>query len=564
VARFRHDVVDAFLSAAQAGDAATLRSLLEAGLNDLRKLNQALRQAASFGKAECFQLLLDAGADPTGKDENGNTMLMAAAGSGNEDILHALLAAGVDVNAANAHGYTPLMNAASERKVKAVRFLIAAGADVNAQSNDEFGMTPLKAARDRETVRQPLLDAGARLDPALDRAVARAKERGAEARAAGYKPVFKNADVEGFLLAASHGDLDALRELLAHGMPVDAADAKGHTALFRAITAGQRPAVELLRQAGADCHAEPPDMGRLHAAALSGSAEMVRAVLQLGCDANARDSNGFTPLINAAIFGHVEVVRALLEAGADPNLRIQSPLFPKNKGTTALEQARGNCHRAVVELLLRSGVPVGPAEFAYAAVKTFRTTAEQPAFAEVKAVLSLLCGHQSRPWSKRKGVFSFSLKQVEPLARRYSAVDPPAGPSHDIEWARQLIELLEAEVRAAGYCLVVSGIGYEPASLRLFPTSEKYAALVGSGTNGVNRGLGPREIIAWLLQLETENPFVLTECRFDSLAGRFVGPAVNAEHWAQRMIEFCPDLGDAPAALAEELERTRSFGFWWD
>lgn len=57
---------------------------------------------------------------------------------------------------------------------------------------------------------------------------------------------------------------------------------------------------------------------------------------------------------------------------------------------------------------------------------------------------------------------------------------------------------------------------------------------------------------------------MLTECAFDSLTGSFVGRVVRADHWARRMLEFCPDLEGAPPALAKELERTRSFGFWWD
>jgi len=561
MARYQYDLADPLLLAAQTGDAARLRTLI-AKKRAARKLTQALYQAATFGQSECFQILLDAGGDPMATDRNGNTMLMSSAASGKEDILRALLERGVDVNAANRLGYTPLINAAYDRKLKAVRLLIAAGANVNAQTKDAFALTPLKAAGDKEPIRKALLDAGARLDPGLDQAVGHIRERAAEARSAGREPKFTKADVDAFLLAASHGDLNALRECLAAGMPVDSADDKSHTAVFRAITAGRMPAVEFLRQAGADWQSDPPDLGRLHAAAASGSADMVRMVLASGCDVNARDSNGFTPLIHAAILGRLEAVRALLEAGADPNLRVQSPLLPGNKSTTALEQARSIGDRKVVELLLAAGVPAGPAEFAYEAAKAFRTAAEQPAFAQVKSLLAELCGHPPRPWSKRKGVFTFSLKRLDALAQRYPGA--PSGPKRPGAREQRLLDLLQAEVRAAGYYLVVASIGYKPTYLRLFPTSEKYAVLAASGTNGANYGLSPRDVIAWLLELEKDDPFVLTGCAFDSLAGSFVGPVVRADHWARRMFEFCPDLEGAPTALARELERTRSFGFWWD
>src|SRR5205823_6022782 len=133
---------DAFLKAAQTGDAATLRAMLEAGQLTSRDKNAALYLAVAHGQVECFQLLLAAGAELPPSDENGNTPLMAAAGSGKEEILRTLLAQGIDVNAANRYGYTPLMNAATEGKVKAVRLLLQAGANVNAQSTDAFRQTP--------------------------------------------------------------------------------------------------------------------------------------------------------------------------------------------------------------------------------------------------------------------------------------------------------------------------------------------------------------------------------------------------------------------------------------
>jgi hypothetical protein len=121
-------------------------------------------------------------------------------------------------------------------------------------------------------------------------------------------------------------------------------------------------------------------------------------------------------------------------------------------------------------------------------------------------------------------------------------------------------------VREAGFYLVHAA-PFGPAAaakLRLFPTGEKYAVLAGSGTNGINYGYSTRDIITWLFDLDRENPFVLTECWFDYFGGKFLQPARNVDRWAERMLEFCPDLGMAPQALAAELAATQRFGFWWD
>ena len=147
------------------------------------------------------------------------------------------------------------------------------------------------------------------------------------------------------------------------------------------------------------------------------------------------------------------------------------------------------------------------------------------------------------PWEKRKGVFRCYLRDPAPAQ----------------------LETLQAEVRAAGFQLVlydsIPGHG-NAAKLMVFPTAEKFAVLVARGTNGVNYGLTTRALIAWLRDLEKENPFELTGCGFDFLEGRFRAPVRHAEHWAKRMVELCPDC-ESPEQVMEELREQRFF-FWWD
>jgi hypothetical protein len=217
---------------------------------------------------------------------------------------------------------------------------------------------------------------------------------------------------------------------------------------------------------------------------------------------------------------------------------------------------------------MQAGARPSPAEFAFDALKQFAQTAGQPEYQEVVRMLTGLCGQSLRPWAKRKGVFNCALRGLEALAFRYFDKEVPPGGDPQAERARRdrLLELLQAEVREAGFCVVLSeALGHRPvAKLRLFPTAEKFAVLAACGTNGVNYGHTTRDVSTWLLDLDRENPFVLTECSFDFVGGKFLEPIHNSHEWAERMLEFCPDLDLAPESLAHELERAESFGFWWD
>lgn len=67
---------------------------------------------------------------------------------------------------------------------------------------------------------------------------------------------------------------------------------------------------------------EPGQLGTtpLMLAAQSGSVACVRALLELGAQANLCNQFGRTALALAAARGHAEVVGALCDAGADPNM----------------------------------------------------------------------------------------------------------------------------------------------------------------------------------------------------------------------------------------------------
>jgi ankyrin repeat protein len=151
--------------------------------------------------------------------------------------------------------------------------------------------------------------------------------------------------------AAKRKDTAALRALVGRRVDVNAPQADGTTALHWAVHWNDAEAVALLLRAGAN----PAATNRygaspLSEAATSGSAGVVKALLDAGADAKALATpDGETVLMTAARAGNVDAVRLLLDRGADVNAR------ERYKGQTALMWAAAERHAAVVKLLLERG-----------------------------------------------------------------------------------------------------------------------------------------------------------------------------------------------------------------
>lgn len=77
----------------------------------------------------------------------------------------------------------------------------------------------------------------------------------------------------------------------------------------------------------------------------------VKNLLHEGADANARDRNGMTPLVQAAIVDSADAVLLLLEEGADVNAKA-------NDGMTALFWAASSGYTNIVRTLLKKGADV--------------------------------------------------------------------------------------------------------------------------------------------------------------------------------------------------------------
>ena len=100
--------------------------------------------------------------------------------------------------------------------------------------------------------------------------------------------------------AAYHGELQKVRDLLQKGANPDARDSFGGTAL--------------------------------HAAMFQKNMEVVKVLLEHGCDINAQGTgNGYTPLHDAVWSDNEEAVNLLLDKGAKTNLKGKDGLTPYAK-----------------------------------------------------------------------------------------------------------------------------------------------------------------------------------------------------------------------------------------
>jgi ankyrin repeat protein len=152
--------------------------------------------------------------------------------------------------------------------------------------------------------------------------------------------------------AARRGDVNAVRELLARGADVNAAQGDGMTALHWAAEHGDAALVDVLLKAGASVRAVTRNGAYtpLHLGSRAGEADVVEALLGAGSDPEAvTSSGGARPLHFAALSGDPATVTALLDHKADPNGR------EREWGQTPLIFAAATNRADVIRVLIQRG-----------------------------------------------------------------------------------------------------------------------------------------------------------------------------------------------------------------
>lgn len=169
-------------------------------------------------------------------------------------------------------GYTLLHIATLQEREDFVDILLRKGADINAV--DKHGCTPFLLA----------CQASAKMVPILI-------ERGADIHAK-YQ-----SNATAIVVAAAHGNLEALRFLVNYGMDIEAMTERGWPPLACALTWQQEESALYLMSQGANVFWETNDTRKsaLHFAARYGLEKAVEELLRQGL-ASSKDSEGWTPL----------------------------------------------------------------------------------------------------------------------------------------------------------------------------------------------------------------------------------------------------------------------------
>jgi hypothetical protein len=372
--------------------------------------------------------------------------------------------------------------------------------------------------------------------------------------------------------AVKKGDVAKLRELLAAGEPVDAQDHERMTPLMRAAQSGQAEAFRVLAEAGANLHAlAMSQTDVLETAAEGGNVEIVRFLIEQGLPLEghwqprspaARREGHMTPLICAAVSGKIDAVRLLVQAGANRDAKFNGDNARKQAQSMANlckinGDAEGQRNLLAVAALLAEAPGAGGPSAADATddVANFAVNAKQPGYLQARQLLQDRCG-ESRTW---KPLPDHGLAAAEVLEFTL----------RDCRQEKELSSLLK-KVREAGCQLVLSEpwLPGEDAKLVLFPTGDKFAVVAVTGTEGANYSVQTADVIAWLRELDQENPFALRYCGHDLVGGDFLGPLKSAKKVAERIVELCPSCLDAGYETAQELatalKKGKAFLVRWD
>lgn len=265
--------------------------------------------------------LLDAGADPDLKDENGKTALHWAAVFGRAEIFSEMLAMGADINAIDAYGLKPLHYACMNGHTDVARLILdqTQDADLNTPAGKE-GRTPLLMAAGRTgayDLAALLIDRGAFVNA-----------QDLRARTPLTAAVFER-------------DIHMVRLLIAKGAdvakqpePPSKNDMPGDTLFYNApiftlVNSHSEKNIDIARillNAGADpnsvaiesCNGPQKGDSLLYFAIRYRAHELAELLLAAGADPHSTSHSGETAMHHCLHLRNIEGVRILLKHGFDP------------------------------------------------------------------------------------------------------------------------------------------------------------------------------------------------------------------------------------------------------
>ena len=431
----------ALLCAAATGQAAAVSYLLDHGIaaiDEHQDGTTALLFAAQANSVATIQSLLERGARIDDLDSVGDGILHRAALDNHVDVLRFVLGHHhdshdqptrrvIDINLCDPDGFTPLLIAISKGHTEAMEFLLERGADPTIGNGK---VTPMTAATLSGSISfiQYLLDH----HPAL--ADMSPNEQG----------------LTPFLAAVSDGRIDVAKWLIDTGKShLAETDKSGGTAIHAAAFSGSAELIDYIVSKGFDINAASADnfTTPLMYAAWNSRPAAVRHILELGGDHTLRNSDGFGPASGAAVFGDVETIRILACYGADicefdSNSAYNLIRLCETHGKddlrewleqtiefTPLEFACEMRSRSDVLRLLREGEPVTGSNALKIASERLRGALAKPVDRKIVAIIRAAM----QPWNPRNHLMRSDLERSYATSMFYtllhsSTADMPSLP----------------------------------------------------------------------------------------------------------------------------------------
>lgn len=305
-----------------------------------------MHAAISHGvPAEMIERLLQAGAAVNGLDPHLRTPLFLAAQKGDARTVEVLIAGGADIKLDVEQGsMSPLHTAAVAGRAEVIQPLVRAG--MNIEGLDYLKRTPLFLAtiNDHLDAMRKLMHCGAEFnhDGKLPSAVFGAVSKGRLGALkvlldAGADLAALNEDGSSILHdAARHGASAELVQLLInHGADPHVFAYDNRTALHQVVVNYGWSPISTLLKAGIPIEARDSKGDTALSIAARRSFQGTRALLECGADPNARGADGTTPLHHCSSHRDPEIYTLLINAGAGIASKDASRQTPLHRAAAA-------------------------------------------------------------------------------------------------------------------------------------------------------------------------------------------------------------------------------------
>ena len=265
------------------------------------------------------------------EDKKEWTQVHSAARVSDVTKMKSTLPLGFSVDLRDATGRTPLMYAAFDGKLEVVKGLIERGADPSLEDNRGWNSLHLTSADGNPDIIELLLSNGPDIDSRTAEGFTPLMIAAFKAKLQAVKCLLEKGadpslqDNRGWNLlhcASQGGDRRIIEVILTRVTDIDSRIATGATPLMIAALSGSLQGVKYLLERGADPSLQ--DNGGwnvLHCASKGGDPHVIHLILTFVTDIESRAVDGVRPLMIAVFHGTLQGVKYLLEKGADPSLQ---------------------------------------------------------------------------------------------------------------------------------------------------------------------------------------------------------------------------------------------------